>query len=113
MNLDNARQRVNDPEQPLNGVEKGGTLDRLLAHVCALRDEVERLRNELDEPGPKLLSIEDAAACLSLSERTIRSFVSDGTIRSLKVGRRRLIPRSALAEFVETRVEAREGGGDE
>jgi excisionase family DNA binding protein len=72
----------------------------------ALRAEVAALRHELTEPEPAFLSVEDAASRLGLSERTVRSFISDGTITSTKIKRRRLIPRSALNQFIEARIDA-------
>ena len=105
MNVANASPPVNGSERSLSGVEEAGTVDRLLAHVRALRNEVKRLRDELDEPDAELLSVDDAAALLNISERTVRSFVSDGTISSVKIGRRRLIPRADVDEFIRSYTE--------
>jgi len=96
---------LNGSERSLSGVEEEGTVDRLLAHVRALRNEVERLRDELNDPDAELLSVEEAAARLNVSERTVRSFVSDGTIPSAKIRRRRLIPREAVDEFIRSCTE--------
>lgn len=99
------RNRLNGSERSLSGVEEEGTVDRLLAHVRALRNEVECLRDELDEPDAELLSVGETATSLNVSERTVRSFVSDGTIPSVKIGRRRLIPREAVDEFIRSCTE--------
>jgi excisionase family DNA binding protein len=47
------------------------------------------------------VSITEAARRLSISPRTLANLVAHKTIRSRKVGRRRLIPMSALTEFLE------------
>ena len=48
-----------------------------------------------------LLSPEVAAEALSLSRATIFDLIRKGKIRSIKIGRSRRIPVSALEEFVE------------
>jgi len=50
-----------------------------------------------------LLSCDELAEQLSVSHWTIRSWISRGTIRSVKIGRRRLIPQGELQRI------AREG----
>jgi excisionase family DNA binding protein len=112
MNIATPSPGVNEREQAKEPTEGEVSLSVLLAHVRALREEVRRLRDEQSDD-LRLLDVDQVSQRLNLSERSIRSYLSDGTIRSLKVGRRRLIPRSALEEFVESRVEAREGGSDE
>lgn len=99
------RNRLNGFGRSLNGTEEATIVDRLLAHIRALRNQVECLRDELDEPEADLLSVEETAARLNLSERTVRSFVSDGTLPSAKIGRRRLIPREAVDEFIRSRID--------
>jgi excisionase family DNA binding protein len=52
-------------------------------------------------PRPRLLvSTAEAAAALGLSHRTVRSLVYAGTLRSIKVGARRLIAVQDLESFV-------------
>ena len=109
MNIANLSPPVNGRERAGEPTKGEASLNTLLAHVRALRNEVERLRDELDEPEADLLSVEETATRLNVSERTIRSFVSDETLRSTKIGRRRLIPRDAVDEFIRSRVEAGEG----
>ena len=45
-------------------------------------------------------TIDDVARRLRCSERHIQRLVAAGTLRSLKAGRRRLIPRSALLHWI-------------
>jgi excisionase family DNA binding protein len=53
---------------------------------------------------PLLLGIPHAAELLGISERQVKYELADGRIRSLKVGKRRLIPVSALHSFIEDRL---------
>ena len=57
-----------------------------------------------------LVSAEEAAAILSLGRRKIFELLAAGTLESLTVGRRRLIPRQALTEFVERQRQAQREG---
>lgn len=51
---------------------------------------------------PRLCTVRAAAEALAVSDRTVRKFIQDGSLRSVKVGGRRLVPTSALDEFVDT-----------
>jgi excisionase family DNA binding protein len=55
---------------------------------------------------PMLISVESAAERLSVSRSTMWSLVSAGSVPSIKVGRRRLIPvgelRALVAEWART-----------
>lgn len=44
--------------------------------------------------------IDEAARRLSLSPRTVATLVAERELRSVKVGRRRLIPLKALQDFL-------------
>jgi len=57
-----------------------------------------------------LVSAEEAAAILSLGRSKIFELLAAGTLESLTVGRRRLIPRQALTEFVERQRQAQREG---
>jgi excisionase family DNA binding protein len=46
------------------------------------------------------VGIPEAARRLGLSARTIATLVKRGDLKSRKIGRRRLIPTSVLAEFI-------------
>ncbi|MCY9783035.1 helix-turn-helix domain-containing protein [Nocardiopsis sp. EMB25] len=50
-------------------------------------------------------SIEEAAQALSLGRTTVKKLVATGKLASVRVGRRRLIPRSVLEEYVNRLVE--------
>ncbi|WP_213451547.1 helix-turn-helix domain-containing protein [Rhizomonospora bruguierae] len=48
-----------------------------------------------------LYSVESVAALLGdITERYVRKFIESGQLRSVKLGRRRLVPHDALKEFL-------------
>jgi len=49
----------------------------------------------------KLHSIPNAADELSVSPRVLERLIRDGEIASVKIGRRRLVPDEALADYIE------------
>jgi excisionase family DNA binding protein len=57
------------------------------------------IKNATEEES-RLLSIEVAAEWLSVSPWTIRKWLSDGRIKSCKLGSRRLIPIAEIKRFV-------------
>jgi len=54
---------------------------------------------------PLLLSVEEAASLLRLGRTRVYQLVMGGKIQSVKVGRRRLVVRQGLEEFVAQLVE--------
>lgn len=50
-------------------------------------------------------SVEEAAQALSLGRSTVKKLIATGELASVRVGRRRLIPRSALESYIERLVE--------
>lgn len=82
--------------------------DRL---VNALHELVEAIREEVRaeaEAGPRapdrLLSVDQAAAALSLGRSLVYAEIGAGRLRSVKVGRARRIPASAIAEYIAERA---------
>ena len=53
-----------------------------------------------DEQETLAIPIDEAARRLSLSPRTVATLVAGRELRSVKVGRRRLIPLKALQDFL-------------
>ena len=55
-----------------------------------------------DPPGPTrtLLSVEAAATQLSISRTTMYALLKTGAIESVRVGRLRRVPASALTDYV-------------
>ena len=76
--------------------------DRLAAAVtelvAALRDEIAIERRPSNREADRLLSIEQAARALGIGRTALYSEIGAGRIRSVKVGRRRLVPSSAISD---------------
>jgi len=67
---------------------------------------------EQSSPVRLLLRVEEVAEMLNLGRSKLYSYILSGEIRSVKVGRRRLIPPDAVHEFVENlQQESSAGGG--
>ena len=66
--------------------------------VAALRDEVAAERRPIEREPDRLLSIEQAARALGIGRTALYSEIGAGRLRSVKVGRRRLVPSSAISE---------------
>lgn len=56
-----------------------------------------------------LLSVPEALATLGIGRSAFYEMLSDGRITSITIGRRRLVPREALTEFVQKRVQESAG----
>ncbi|MSQ14885.1 MAG: DNA-binding protein [Dehalococcoidia bacterium] len=50
---------------------------------------------------PLLLKPEDAARALGIGRTKLYSLLMDGSLESITIGSRRLIPRDALARFID------------
>ena len=89
------------PAVPLN--ERGPMSDRLstavIELVAALRDEIATERRPSGREPDRLLGIEQAARALGIGRTALYSEIGAGRIRSVKVGRRRLVPSSAISEI--------------
>lgn len=82
--------------------------DRLAA---ALTEFVEALREELrteaavDPRTPdRLLSVDEAATMLGVGRSVLYGEIQTGRLRSVKVGRRRLIPSTGVASYIAERA---------
>ena len=53
-----------------------------------------------DDDGRLVVDVIEAARRLGVSRSTVFALISAGRLRTIKVGRRRLIPVAALVEFV-------------
>lgn len=75
-------------------------LDAALAElVSALRDELAETRPDPGVP-ERLLSVDEAARALGVGRSMLYGEIASGRLRSLRVGRRRLVPASAIAAYV-------------
>jgi excisionase family DNA binding protein len=59
---------------------------------------------------PKMLTVEEVAAALHLSDQTVWRYVRDGKLPASKIGRRYLIPENAVEEMLEPKQEPPLGG---
>lgn len=77
--------------------------DRLAAALAefadALRAEVRAEMAPASTPD-RLLDIDSAADALSLGRSLVYSEIAAGRLRSIKIGRRRLIPIGAIASYI-------------
>jgi excisionase family DNA binding protein len=76
--------------------------DRLEVAVRELVDALrEELRLERQAGPPPLLSVDQAAERLGVSRTSMYGMIRRGELRTIRVGRRRLVPESAIADVVE------------
>lgn len=74
-------------------------LEAALAELAeAIREEVRTEAASAASAPDRLLSIPEAAALLSIGRTALYSELQAGRVRSVSIGRRRLIPASAIAE---------------
>ena len=60
--------------------------------------------------GPQLLSVDEAAKTLSLSVRATWALIGTSELKSLTIGRRRLIDVRDIERFIQTRKEDSHAG---
>jgi len=74
---------------------------RIRLAVAELADALIAVVSEAEAPGApdKLYSVDEAAERTSLGRTALYAALGSGRVRSIVVGRRRLIPSSAIAEL--------------
>jgi excisionase family DNA binding protein len=71
-------------------------LDRALLELAdALRQELAAAAQSAPD---RLLDVRSAAAALGIGRTALYAEINSGRVRSVRVGRRRLVPASAIAE---------------
>ncbi len=68
-----------------------------------MSDQLPTLNSEPTEP--LLLTVDDAALLLSISRSRVFELCRDGKLRSVKLGKRRLVPRQCLTAYVDELIE--------
>lgn len=53
---------------------------------------------------PDILTAQQVCTALSLGKNMVYSMLADGTIRSVRVGTKYLIPKTCLIEFIENSI---------
>jgi excisionase family DNA binding protein len=48
----------------------------------------------------ELLTVERAAIVMSVGKRTVERLIANGELRSVKIGRRRLVPEDAVVQYI-------------
>lgn len=49
---------------------------------------------------PKLITVEEAAHLLGVGRTVTYGLIRNGSLKSLQIGKRRLVPTSAIEEFI-------------
>jgi excisionase family DNA binding protein len=77
--------------------------DRLTAALAelvdALREEVRKDTGATSPTPDRLLAVDEAARALGIGRTLAYGLFARGELRSIKVGRRRLVPTSAISEY--------------
>ncbi len=82
--------------------------DRLAVAVTelieALRESVRAEAAAASRSPDRLYSIDEAASALGLGRSLLMVEIGAGRLRSMKVGRRRLVPAAAIAGYIAERI---------
>lgn len=76
--------------------------------VAALRDELAAATPATVDAPDELLSVPAAARALSIGRSKLYDLIDRDEVRTITVGRRRLVPRSAVGEFIVAQAAERE-----
>ena len=63
-------------------------------------------RTEHEEGNSEVLTVKEVCEALKLGRTVVNSYLWNGTLPSLKIGRRRLVLRSDLQQFLEEHRDA-------
>jgi excisionase family DNA binding protein len=82
--------------------------DRLSLAVAelieALRESVRMEAAAVPRAPDRLLDIDEAAAALGIGRSALYGEIAAGRLRSVKVGRRRLVPAASITSYIEERA---------
>ena len=95
----------------MTNVDAIALTEQLQSHIAQL---VETLRVEavpaeppvVEGEQPLLYTIPEAAKMLGIGRTNVYQLMNDGHLRFVKIGKRRLVPRSVLEVFVDELLEA-------
>jgi excisionase family DNA binding protein len=74
------------------------------------RNRFERLHPEMLDDGPRAFSVAEVARRLTVSRDVIYQLMNAGRLRSVSLGRRRVIPASALRALLDGANDQTESG---
>lgn len=87
----------------INAQELSDAMDTFLScykEIMAIADTVQRLSLRLDERyGKRNLSKSEFARYARISTPTLRKYINEGRIESVRVGKREMIPEGELVKF--------------
>ena len=69
------------------------------------------MSEQIAEHTPRLHTVEAVMERLCLGRSTVFALMASGQLRSAKVGRRRLVPESAIVEFIKNLEQGSRGDG--
>ena len=75
-------------------------LNTLMAGVTAQLDNSTSQTQSYPDGKRLTLSVEEVADLLGISKPTAYGLINDGTIRSIKIGRKILVPRDAVIDYL-------------
>jgi excisionase family DNA binding protein len=91
--------------QPTPGIEHA-----MAELVAAIRAELAAQAAPLAPMPDRLLSIDEAADALGIGRSRLYEEIGAGRLRSVTVGRRRLVPASAIAAYIEALADGERRG---
>lgn len=95
--------KVTNQSTPVNG--ERADRESLRAQIDRLTRQIERLRESLESPDtPQMLTKEEVADLLGVSERTVDKLIAANELQSLKIRRSRRIPAEAVESYVRERL---------
>src|SRR6266851_7690766 len=92
--LSTINDAIGELAEALAGVIEKAVLDAVAKAVSV----------KVDNDSATLLSVPEAAGALGLGTTTVKKLIAAGELTSVTVGRRRLVPRSALEDFTKGRT---------
>lgn len=80
-------------------------VEAAVAELAAAIEEIVETATRRKAGPPELLSIEEAARRLGIGRTALYHELTNGSLRSFKVGRRRLIPASSIYAYIDAQVQ--------
>jgi excisionase family DNA binding protein len=87
----------------MNAARQAAVRAAVDALVAVLVDAVDRAAPTEDQPD-RLLSLAETCSRLGVSRRSVYDLIGRGELRSLTVGRRRLVATTAVTAYIESRA---------